>query len=90
MEQVFIVKHTKGALGLRLFGFGPHLKPTKGLFKLQQFLDRNAFGLRIEKLMILKNVLLIVTLLLVSGLVMNPWVLEEPYQMGFIEAFYGI
>ncbi len=43
MEKVFLIKHSKGALGLRLFGLGPNLKPTKGLFKLQQFLHRNAF-----------------------------------------------
>ena len=43
MEKVFLIKHSKGALGLRLFGLGPNLKPTKGLFKLQEFLHRNAF-----------------------------------------------
>ncbi len=43
MKPVFLVKHSKGALGLRFFGLGPNLKPTKGLFKLQQFLHRNAF-----------------------------------------------
>ena len=43
MKQVFLVKHSKGAIGLRLFGLGPNLKPNRGLFKLQQFLNRNAF-----------------------------------------------
>ena len=43
MKPVFLIKHSKGALGLRLFGLGPNLKPTKGLFKLQKFLHRNAF-----------------------------------------------
>ena len=43
MKPVFLVKHSKGAPGLRFFGLGPNLKPTKGLFKLQQFLHRNAF-----------------------------------------------
>ena len=43
MKSVYLVKHSKGALGLRLFGLGPNLKPMKGLFKLQQFLQRNAF-----------------------------------------------
>ena len=43
MKPVFLVKHSKGALGLRLFGLGPNLKPTKGLSKLQNFLQRNAF-----------------------------------------------
>ena len=43
MKEAILIKHSKGALGLRLFGLGPNLKPTKGLFKLQQFLQRNAF-----------------------------------------------
>ena len=43
MKPVFLVKHSKGAPGLRFFGLGPNLKPIKGLFKLQQFLHRNAF-----------------------------------------------
>ena len=49
MEQVFLVKHSKGALGLRLFGLGPNLRPTKGLFKLQKFLDHNAFWAKDRK-----------------------------------------
>ena len=43
MKTVFLIKHSNGALGLRLFGLGPNLKPTRGLFKLQKFLQRNAF-----------------------------------------------
>ena len=43
MKQVFLVKHSKGAVGLRLFGLGPNLKPIKGLVRLQKFLNRNAF-----------------------------------------------
>ena len=43
MNPVFLVKHSKGALGLRLFGLGPNLKPTNGLLKLQKFLNQNAF-----------------------------------------------
>ena len=42
MKEIFLIKHSRGALGLRFFGLGPNLKPNKGLFKLQQFLDRNA------------------------------------------------
>ena len=49
MKPVFLVKHSKGALGLRLFGLGPNLKPSKGLFKLQRFLDRNAFWAKDRK-----------------------------------------
>ena len=43
MKTVFLIKHSKGAIGLRLFGLGPNLKPTNGLLKLQQFLHLNAF-----------------------------------------------
>ena len=53
MKSVFLIKHSKGALGLRLFGLGPNLTPTRGLFKLQEFLNRNAFwakGRRIKDL----------------------------------------
>ena len=50
MKQVFLVKHSKGAIGLRLFGLGPNLKPNRGLFKLQQFLNRNAFWAKDRKI----------------------------------------
>ena len=43
MKEISLIKHTKGALGLRLFGLGPNLKPTNGLIKLQKLLDTNAF-----------------------------------------------
>ncbi len=42
-KNAFIVKHAKGALGLRLFGLGPNFIPNKGLSKLKYFLNRNAF-----------------------------------------------
>ena len=50
MKQVFLVKHSKGAIGLRFFGLGPNLKPNRGLFKLQQFLNRNAFWAKDRKI----------------------------------------
>ena len=43
MKEISLIKHSRGALGLRLFGLGPNLKPTKGLSKLQKLLDTNAF-----------------------------------------------
>ena len=60
MKEISLIKHVKGALGLRVFGLGPNLKPTKGLVKLQKLLDSNAFWQKIEQLMISKNVLLTV------------------------------
>ena len=43
MKEIFLINHSKGALGLRFFGLGPNLKPTNGLNKLQKLLDRNTF-----------------------------------------------
>ena len=43
MKEIYLIKHTKGALGLRVFGLGPNLQPTNGLIKLQKLLDTNAF-----------------------------------------------
>ena len=57
MNQVFLVKHSKGAIGLRLFGLGPNLKPNKGLSKLQQFLNRNTFWAKQRKIFELKECL---------------------------------
>tara|TARA_B100000886_G_scaffold27926_1_gene17670 strand:- start:261 stop:716 length:456 start_codon:yes stop_codon:yes gene_type:complete len=46
MKEIKLINHSKGALGLRLFGLGPNLKPTNGLNKLQKLLDNNAFWAR--------------------------------------------
>ena len=43
MKDIFLIKHSKGAFGLRFFGLGPNLTPVKGLFKLQQLFNRNTF-----------------------------------------------
>ena len=43
MQDLCLINHSNGAIGLRLFGLGPTLKPTNGLNKLQRLLDRNAF-----------------------------------------------
>ena len=43
MKKISLVNHSKGALGLRLFGLGPNLKPTNGLIKLQKLLNNNTF-----------------------------------------------
>ena len=43
MKVISLIKHSKGALGLRLFGLGPNLQPTDGLNKLQKLLNKNAF-----------------------------------------------
>ena len=43
MKESNLIKHSKGAIGLRFFGLGPNLKPNRGLLKLQRFLNENAF-----------------------------------------------
>ena len=43
MKAICLINHSKGALGLRIFGLGPKLKPTDGLNKLKKLLDTNAF-----------------------------------------------
>ena len=43
MKEISLIQHSKGALGLRVLGLGPGLKPINGLKKLQTLLDRNAF-----------------------------------------------
>ena len=46
MKKISLVKHAPTAPGLRLLGIGPKLKPTKGLQKLQSFLNENTFWAR--------------------------------------------
>ena len=41
MKEISLIKHGKGALGLRFFGLGPNFQPINGLNKLQRLLDRN-------------------------------------------------
>jgi len=43
MEAVCLLIHAPGAPGLRWFGLGPGLRPTRGLWKLQRLLDHHAF-----------------------------------------------
>ena len=43
MKEISLINHSRGAIGLRVFGLGPNLKPTNGLDKLQRLLNRNAF-----------------------------------------------
>ena len=43
MKAISLINHSKGSIGLRFFGLGPHLRPTNGLKKLQTLLDKNAF-----------------------------------------------
>ena len=57
MKQVFLIKHSKGAIGLRLFGLGPNFKPIRGLVKLKHFLNHNTFGAKDRKITDLRKCL---------------------------------
>ena len=76
MKHVFLVKHSKGALGLRLFGLGPNFKPNKGLIKLQQFLDRNTFWAKDRKINDLRKCLAN------SDVIVSIWVSNEIVGFG--------
>ena len=43
MEGVSIIKHWKGSPGLRFFGLGPHMTPSRGLKKLSNLLNKETF-----------------------------------------------
>ena len=43
MNSTRLIKHSPGALGLRLFGLGPFFLPCKGMNKLKELLDKHAF-----------------------------------------------
>ena len=43
MNEISLINHSQGAVGLRFFGLGPNFKPTKGMNKLQKLLHDNAF-----------------------------------------------
>ena len=57
MKNVILIKHSKGAIGLRIFGLGPNYFPCGGLKKLQKFLNQNAFWAKNRTLCDLKKCL---------------------------------
>ena len=46
MSCLKLIKHAPGAPGLRLFGLGPQLIPSKGMRELQNLLNNHAFWAR--------------------------------------------
>ncbi len=76
MKEISLIKHTKGALGLRVFGLGPNLKPTNGLNKLQRLLDRNAFWAKNRTINDLKKCLAN------SDIIISLWVGDEIVGFG--------
>ena len=76
MKPVFLVKHSKGAPGLRFFGLGPNLKPVNGLIKLQKLLDTNTFWAKNRTINDLKKCLAN------SDVVISLWVGQEIVGFG--------
>lgn len=46
MVSIRLIQHAPGAPGLRCFGLGPDLRPSRGLLKLQNLLNKHAFWAR--------------------------------------------
>ena len=76
MKAISLINHSKGAIGLRLFGLGPFLKPTNGLKKLKKLLDRNAFWAKSRTINDLK------TCLANSDVIISLWVGNEIVGFG--------
>ena len=53
-EEIILIKHIKGAPGLRFLGLGPNLIPCQGLAKLRDFLDKNTKWAKNRKIKDLK------------------------------------
>ena len=76
MKEISLIKHFRGAFGLRVFGLGPNLKPTNGLIKLQKLLNTNAFWAKNRTINDLKKCLA------KSDVVISLWVDEEIVGFG--------
>ena len=76
MNEISLINHSKGALGLRFFGLGPNLRPTNGLHKLQKMLDNNAFWAKNRTITDLKKCLA------KSDVVISIWVGNEIVGFG--------
>ena len=57
MAHIRLVEHAAGAPGLRWFGIGPDLRPSRGLLKLRRLLDKHAFWAQQRNLHELKAML---------------------------------
>ena len=76
MKEISLIKHSKGALGLRFFGLGPYLKPTNGLIKLQKLLENNTFWAQNRAIKDLKKCLAN------SDVIVSLWVRDEIVGFG--------
>ena len=76
MKEIYLINHSKGALGLRFFGLGPNLKPTNGLIKLQKLLENNTFWAKNRTIKDLKKCLAN------SDIIVSLWVSDEIVGFG--------
>ena len=76
MKEISLIKHAKGALGLRFFGLGPNLQPTNGLIKLQKLLEINTFWAKNRTIKDLKKCLAN------SDVIVSLWVGEDIVGFG--------
>ena len=56
-REIKLIKHFKGAPGLRFLGIGPNLLPCGGLYKLKILLDKNTSWAKNRKIKDLKTCL---------------------------------
>ena len=56
-RKIILIKHCKGAPGLRFLGIGPNFLPCNGLYKLKVLLDKNTSWAKNRKIKDLKNCL---------------------------------
>ena len=66
-KDISLIKHASSAPGLRIFGFGPSLKPVKGLKKLQILFNQNALWAKD------RNIGQIKTMLANSNVIITLW-----------------
>ena len=76
MQEISLIMHSTGAIGLRFFGLGPNLMPRNGLYKLQKLLDENAFWAKNRRIQDLKKCLAN------SDVVVSLWVGKEIVGFG--------
>ena len=90
MKEISLITHSTGAIGLRVLGLGPNLKPMNGLSKLQTLLDKNAFWAKNRTLKDLKKCLAN------SDVVVSLWVGKEIVGFGraltdgIYQGFFGM
>ena len=74
-SELKLVKHAPGAPGLRLFGLGPRLIPSKGMHELQNLLNAHAFWAKGRNIKQLRH------LLRKSSVVISLW--RDKRMVGF-------